>query len=97
MQNILYIGPYKENNGLGRSSRRYLKSLSLHKNINLSCRPIYFTNQIQLEGGETDFIQPYEIKNQQQFAIDFELTKWMTTCDHRWQHNLSPLLHHPTN
>jgi glycosyltransferase involved in cell wall biosynthesis len=67
MQNILYIGPYKENNGLGRSSRRYLKSLSLHKNINLSCRPIYFTNQIQLEGGETDFIQPYEINQSSKY------------------------------
>lgn len=46
MKNILYIGPYKENNGLGRSSRRYIRSLITDNNINLSIRPIYFTSLV---------------------------------------------------
>lgn len=43
MKNILYIGPYKENTGLGRSARRYIDALGYNFNINLSIRPIYFT------------------------------------------------------
>lgn len=43
MKNILYIGPYKENTGLGRSARRYIDALGYNFNVNLSIRPIYFT------------------------------------------------------
>lgn len=43
MKNVLYIGPYKESNGLGRSSRRFLDCLSINSSINLSSRPIFFT------------------------------------------------------
>lgn len=43
MKNILYIGPYKENTGLGRSARRYVDALGYNFDINLSIRPIYFT------------------------------------------------------
>lgn len=43
MKNILYIGPYKENTGLGRSARRYMDALGYNFDINLSVRPIYFT------------------------------------------------------
>lgn len=43
MKNILYIGPYKENTGLGRSARRYIDALGYNFDINLSIRPIYFT------------------------------------------------------
>jgi len=43
MKNILYIGPYKENNGLGKSSKRMVECLSENQDINLSIRPIYLT------------------------------------------------------
>lgn len=43
MKNVLYIGPYKESNGLGRSSRRFLDCLSINNSINLSCRPVFFS------------------------------------------------------
>ena len=43
MKNILYIGPYKENTGIGRSARRYIDALGYNFDINLSIRPIYFT------------------------------------------------------
>ena len=43
MKNILYIGPYKENTGMGRSSRRYIDALGYNFDINLSIRPVYFT------------------------------------------------------
>ena len=49
MKNILYVGPYKENNGYGRSSRRVIDSLINDSNINLSIRPIYFTSKIYNE------------------------------------------------
>ena len=44
MTNVLFIGPYKDSNGLGYSARRYIDSLSLNKNINLSIKPIFFTS-----------------------------------------------------
>lgn len=43
MKNILYIGPYKENNGLGKSSKRFVECLATHSNINLAIRPIHLT------------------------------------------------------
>lgn len=43
MKNILYIGPYKENNGLGKSSKRFVECLGLRPDINLSIRPIFLT------------------------------------------------------
>lgn len=43
MKNILYIGPYKEYNGLGQSSRRWINCLSSNNNINLKIHPIFFT------------------------------------------------------
>lgn len=43
MLNILYVGPYRESNGLGRSSRRFLDCLSINENINLSCRPVFYS------------------------------------------------------
>lgn len=43
MKNILYLGPYKENTGMGRSARRYIDALGYNFDINLSIRPVYFT------------------------------------------------------
>lgn len=58
MKNILYIGPYKENTGLGRSSRRYIDALGYDLNINLAVRPIYFTKNLDYgnEAGK-DYIE----------------------------------------
>lgn len=62
MQNVLYIGPYKENNGLGRSSRRYIRCLASNPDINLSCRPIYFTSNL-VEESEDIIENKYEQNN----------------------------------
>lgn len=43
MKNILYIGPYKDINGLGSSSRRYIDALRNNNSINLCIKPVYFT------------------------------------------------------
>lgn len=43
MKNILYIGPYKENNGTGQSSRRWVNCFSSNSNINLKIHPVFFT------------------------------------------------------
>lgn len=44
MKNILYIGPYKDSNGLGCASRRYINALINNNDINLCIRPLFFTN-----------------------------------------------------
>ena len=58
MKNILYIGPYKENTGLGRTARRYVDALGYNLDINLSIRPIYFSNHLDYgnESGK-DYIE----------------------------------------
>lgn len=58
MKNILYIGPYKENTGLGRTARRYVDALGYNLDINLSIRPIYFTPHLDYgnESGK-DYIE----------------------------------------
>lgn len=43
MSNILYLGPYRENNGYGRSSRRFLNCLKSNKSYNIKSIPIYQT------------------------------------------------------
>lgn len=53
MNNILYIGPYKENNGLGRSSRRWLRCLESDNKNNICARPIYLTQNIVFDPTET--------------------------------------------
>lgn len=49
MQNVLYVGPYKENNGLGRSSRRHIRCLQSMPDLNLSIRPIFFTSNTDVD------------------------------------------------
>jgi glycosyltransferase involved in cell wall biosynthesis len=41
MKNVLYIGQYKDSNGLGYSARRYIDCLISNNDINLSIRPIF--------------------------------------------------------
>lgn len=43
MKNILYIGPYKQHNGLGKSAKRFVDALSVSKDINLAIRPVYYS------------------------------------------------------
>lgn len=43
MKNVLFLGPYKDTNSLGYSSRRYLDALTNNSNINLCIRPFFFT------------------------------------------------------
>lgn len=54
MNNILYIGPYRDSNGYGYSSRRYIDCLSSNTKINLSIRPLFYSrsydkNQLNVE------------------------------------------------
>lgn len=43
MKNILYIGPYKDTNGIGYAARRYIDCLANNSNINLAIRPLFAT------------------------------------------------------
>lgn len=60
MKNILYIGPYKENSGLGRSSRRYINALGSNLDFNLSIRPVYFTRNIDITNDNNIDFTEYE-------------------------------------
>lgn len=60
MKNILYIGPYKEHSGLGRSSRRYINALGSSMDTNLSIRPVYFTKNIDITNDNNVDFSEYE-------------------------------------
>jgi glycosyltransferase involved in cell wall biosynthesis len=44
MKNILYIGPYKQTNGIGKSCKRMVDSLVTNSDINLAIRPVFYTS-----------------------------------------------------
>lgn len=60
MNNILYIGPYKDSNGYGYSSRRFIDCLSCNEDINLSIRPIFYNKSHTLYPLNTDQYIDYE-------------------------------------
>lgn len=60
MKNILYIGPYKEHSGLGRSARRYINALGSDIQTNLSIRPVYFTKNIDITNDNNIDFAEYE-------------------------------------
>src|SRR5690606_6840323 len=43
--NVLYIGPYRQQDGWGRASRDYLKALSMTGH-NIVARPIWMSNHV---------------------------------------------------
>lgn len=47
MKNILYIGPYQEQTGIGKSSKRYVEYLANRSDINLAIRPVFFYKPYQ--------------------------------------------------
>lgn len=83
MQNILYVGPYRENNGLGRMSRRYINALSSSNNINLAIRPIHFTQntlfdpteKIDFSEFEENFYTSYDVIFQHGYPDMFEYNR----------------------
>lgn len=60
MKNILYIGSYKDNNGFGESSRRFINWLSNDIKINLSIRPLYLINSLISNRLDNDQYIEYE-------------------------------------
>lgn len=42
--NVLFVSPYRQNDGWGLVSRNYIKALLSNKNIKLTTRPLYYTN-----------------------------------------------------
>lgn len=60
MRNILYIGHYNDNNGLGESCRRYVDCLSSNIKFNLTTRPLYLTNSTITDYINNDRYNEYE-------------------------------------
>jgi glycosyltransferase involved in cell wall biosynthesis len=52
MLNILYLGPYKQYDGIGHSAKRYIDAISSDININLSIRPLILSSNIDLQANE---------------------------------------------
>jgi glycosyltransferase involved in cell wall biosynthesis len=83
MNNILYIGPFKENNGLGRTSRRYINAFAGSNNINLAIRPVYFTQNTKFDDSESfdfsefeeNFYGSYDVVFQHGYPDMFEYNK----------------------
>lgn len=44
MKNVLFIGPYRQQDLWGEDARDYIKAISTNSDISLSIRPIYYTN-----------------------------------------------------
>jgi glycosyltransferase involved in cell wall biosynthesis len=60
MKNILYIGHYKDNNGFGESSRRFINWLSNNIKLNLSIRPLFIINSVISKHLDSDQYIEYE-------------------------------------
>lgn len=60
MKNILYIGHYKDNSGLGESSRRYIDFLSSNIKYNLSIRPLLLTTSAITTAIDSNQYDEYE-------------------------------------
>jgi glycosyltransferase involved in cell wall biosynthesis len=65
--NILFVGPYRQNDGWGETSRNYIKALRTKSGFNIACRPIYYINNtvsklddVILES-ENTFFDDYDI------------------------------------
>lgn len=69
MNNILYIGPYKDSNGYGYSSRRFIDCLSANENINLSIRPIFYNKSHVLYPLTTEEYIDYEQNSSKVYDI----------------------------
>ena len=70
MKNIFYLGPYKENSGLGRSSRRLIDCLNSSSNINLSIRPVYFSQNTVFDPSEDRHLVFTE--NEENFSPNYD-------------------------
>jgi glycosyltransferase involved in cell wall biosynthesis len=70
MKNIFYLGPYKENSGLGRSSRRLIDCLNSSSNINLSIRPVYFSQNTVFDPSEDSHLVFTE--NEENFSPNYD-------------------------
>lgn len=79
MDNILFIGPYREFSGAGNASRNYIKSL-IKTGANISIRPIY---NLPMDYEETDLDQD---------ILELETNcskKYHTVIQHCYPHQLS--------
>lgn len=79
MDNILYIGPYREFSGMGNAARNYIKSLIL-AGYNISLRPIYNTFRNYPE---------YELDSQIMELEDNFSKKYHKVIQHCYPHQLS--------
>jgi glycosyltransferase involved in cell wall biosynthesis len=60
MKNILYLGSYKDNNGIATSCRRFIDFLASNRKHNLCVRPIFVTNNNAAPNIKSDKYLEYE-------------------------------------
>ena len=67
-KNILFLGPYRQNDGWGLAARDYVRSL-LTTGHNIHCQPVYMSNNISpaqeiesdILASENNTLQTYDI------------------------------------
>lgn len=69
MINILFVGPYRQVDSWGISSREYIRALSLLEECNLAIRPIYLSKNISAIQDIEDSISKYEKNSFAQYDI----------------------------
>lgn len=52
MLNVLYLGPYKQYDGIGHACKRYIDAISADLNIHLCIRPLFFSANLDLHKDE---------------------------------------------
>lgn len=69
MMNILFIGPYRQNDGWGYATRDYIKAIASNPGVNLTTRPLYLAfsntdgefNDQQILGYEQNIYDNYDM------------------------------------
>lgn len=82
-KNILYVGPYRSNNAMGKSSRNYIRAMNDSTAINLAIRPIFFVDKVYMNKGsevlyrelENTRLDHYDMIIQHGYADSFQYDK----------------------
>ena len=74
MKNVLFIGPYRQQDSWGEDARDYIRALSTNPEISLSIRPIYYTNFLAPNIDEQIVKYEHTIHNSYDIILQYALS-----------------------
>lgn len=88
MDNILYIGPYREFSGMGNAARQYIKAL-IRAGYNVSVRPIYnLFKPYPIEDIDNEIVELESNFSKSYHAVVQHCFPHQFTLDKRFDHNI---------